>query len=51
MSASQVFEVGDYALLASFMHVKIGKEFDVAKRLSGRFPSGSKWACYLTSYG
>lgn len=44
-------QIGQRALLISFMRVNIGKEFEVARRLSRRLPQKSELQSYYTCYG
>ena len=43
--------IGNMALLMSFIHIKVGNEFEVAKDLSKRFNSSNPLPIYLTVYG
>jgi hypothetical protein len=45
------FRIGDSALLVSFMRGKVGKEFEIADRLSKRFLQKPKLISYYTCYG
>jgi hypothetical protein len=51
MSKPTQYRIGAFALLVSFMRVKVGKEFEIAARLSKRFPKKPGVVSYYTCYG